>query len=55
MSQIKIKIILSSLAIALVIYSVIYIKWQDDFFLIMSAIGFVALVSYIIIKGTGNK
>ena len=55
MNQVNVKIILSSLAIALVMYAVIYIKWQDYFFWILSAIGFVVLVAYIIMKGTGNK
>jgi len=45
------KIALASLAACLLVYLVIYVKWQDQFFWIMSAIGFSALIGYIVVKG----
>ena len=54
-NQVNVKIILSSLAICSLMYAILFVRWQDAYYWVLSGIGFLILLSYIIIKGMGKK
>ena len=57
MNQKNIRTIIIATAACLIAYLAVYasVKSHADFFWIMSAVGFVVLIAYIVVKGFGNK
>jgi len=57
MNQKNIRTIIIVIAVCLITYVAVFasVKSHVDFFWIMSAVGFVVLIAYIVVKGFGSK